>query len=76
MDPDRQGGWCHTRGMCPVCFLGKRSFFVSVLQEMWENPHVKKVLDLSERAKLQAATDFLEAVYFLHSHREVRFSKL
>ena len=57
-------------------FLGKRSFFVSVLQEMWENPHVKKVLDLSERAKLQAATDFLEAVYFLHSHREVRFSKL
>ena len=42
------------------------------LQEMWENPHVKKVLDLSESAKLQAATDVLEAVYFLHNHKVVR----
>ena len=46
------------------------------LQEMWENPHVKKVLDLSESAKLQAATDVLEAVYFLHNHKVVRIQKM
>ena len=43
------------------------------LQEFWVNPSVRKVLDLSEEEKLQAATDVVEAVYFLHSQQNVSF---
>ena len=60
-------------GVQQVFATRKASFGLTLsLQEMWENPHVKKVLDLSESAKLQAATDVLEAVYFLHNHKVVR----
>ena len=51
-------------------------YLIFSLQEMWVNPSVKKALDLSEQEKLQAATDVVEAVYFLHSHQNVSFCAL
>ena len=43
----------------------------ATLQEMWKNPVLRDVMDMTEEAKVQAAADLADAVYFLHGHSKV-----